>query len=319
LCELRVGDRLLGEKGDWLVIEALEDTGTHETVYNLRVADFHTYFVGCEEWGWSVWAHNAIYGHDAYIDLEDQAILNHPELTPEMAAVIIRSRALHRELADDQPMAARGNRRQIGLAGNPGEEDEPILYVSGAERVDELHGSLSGTNRPYVSMDQNRAAIDALVQSVGRGVFKPYRAGERLIGVAALRSHCDLQGVANGKRALGTRINPVCDSCESVLRAVSQLGDGPIAVTEGYFGTRTLVFHEGEAYEVIVKIAQGDRGPVANVSVRKIPQSTREQYLGRADSELFLADNSHLLGISRVRDGAFLGASNAVENHHGVY
>src|SRR5262249_23944282 len=28
-------------------------------VYNVRVADFHTYFVGCEEWGFSVWAHNA--------------------------------------------------------------------------------------------------------------------------------------------------------------------------------------------------------------------------------------------------------------------
>ena len=28
-------------------------------VYNLRVADWHTYFVGCDEWGFSVWAHNA--------------------------------------------------------------------------------------------------------------------------------------------------------------------------------------------------------------------------------------------------------------------
>ena len=27
-------------------------------VYNLRVADWHTYFVGCGEWGFSVWAHN---------------------------------------------------------------------------------------------------------------------------------------------------------------------------------------------------------------------------------------------------------------------
>src|SRR5207302_1082184 len=28
-------------------------------VYNLRISDYHTYFVGCEEWGFSVWAHNA--------------------------------------------------------------------------------------------------------------------------------------------------------------------------------------------------------------------------------------------------------------------
>jgi hypothetical protein len=31
------------------------------TVYNLRVADFHTYFVGSEDWGFSAWAHN-MYG-----------------------------------------------------------------------------------------------------------------------------------------------------------------------------------------------------------------------------------------------------------------
>ena len=29
------------------------------TVYNLRVADYHTYFVGDESWGFTLWAHNA--------------------------------------------------------------------------------------------------------------------------------------------------------------------------------------------------------------------------------------------------------------------
>lgn len=57
--ELVVGDTLLGEDGRWLTVEDLLDTGVWETVYNLRVADFHTYFVGCDEWGFSVWAHNA--------------------------------------------------------------------------------------------------------------------------------------------------------------------------------------------------------------------------------------------------------------------
>jgi len=31
-------------------------------VYNLRIADYHTYFVGSREWGFSVWAHNACGG-----------------------------------------------------------------------------------------------------------------------------------------------------------------------------------------------------------------------------------------------------------------
>ena len=40
-------------------ISRVEDTGEWATVYNMRVADWHTYFVGAAEWGFSVWAHNA--------------------------------------------------------------------------------------------------------------------------------------------------------------------------------------------------------------------------------------------------------------------
>jgi intein/homing endonuclease len=59
--ELKVGDRLLSESGAWVTVESVEDTGIWSTVYNLRVADYHTYFVGKDEWGFSVWAHNADY------------------------------------------------------------------------------------------------------------------------------------------------------------------------------------------------------------------------------------------------------------------
>ncbi len=56
--ELAAGDTLLCEDGVWRSVDGVRDTGDVQTVYNLRVADFHTYFVGAEEWGWSVWAHN---------------------------------------------------------------------------------------------------------------------------------------------------------------------------------------------------------------------------------------------------------------------
>jgi hypothetical protein len=36
----------------------VSDTGRLATVYNLEIEDDHTYFVGCDEWGFSVWAHN---------------------------------------------------------------------------------------------------------------------------------------------------------------------------------------------------------------------------------------------------------------------
>jgi RHS repeat-associated protein len=59
--ELRAGDEFLSHDGQWSRVEEVYDTGEYETVYNLRVADFHTYFVGSEEWRFSVWVHNATY------------------------------------------------------------------------------------------------------------------------------------------------------------------------------------------------------------------------------------------------------------------
>jgi hypothetical protein len=44
-----------------VVVEDLLDTGEVQTVYNLEVAEAHTYFVGMKEWGFSVWAHNSEY------------------------------------------------------------------------------------------------------------------------------------------------------------------------------------------------------------------------------------------------------------------
>jgi hypothetical protein len=55
---LNIGDLLLSHDGQWLPVEDLFDTGQYETVYNLAIADYHTYFVGQFSWGFSVWAHN---------------------------------------------------------------------------------------------------------------------------------------------------------------------------------------------------------------------------------------------------------------------
>jgi hypothetical protein len=40
-------------------VRGLSETARYEKVYNLRVADYHTYFVGDADWGFAVWAHNA--------------------------------------------------------------------------------------------------------------------------------------------------------------------------------------------------------------------------------------------------------------------
>ncbi len=56
------GDYVSTESGSWVRVDAVEETGIWSVVYNLRVADHHTYFIGKDEWQFSVWAHNATYG-----------------------------------------------------------------------------------------------------------------------------------------------------------------------------------------------------------------------------------------------------------------
>jgi RHS repeat-associated protein len=56
---LQAGDLLPSHDGQWVAVEELRDTGEYAKVYNLRIADYHTYFVGDSSWGFSVWAHNS--------------------------------------------------------------------------------------------------------------------------------------------------------------------------------------------------------------------------------------------------------------------
>lgn len=56
--ELLPGDMLRSHDGRWVALQSLKDTGEVVTVYNLGVAEYHTYFVGEAAWGFSVWSHN---------------------------------------------------------------------------------------------------------------------------------------------------------------------------------------------------------------------------------------------------------------------
>ena len=53
--ELRAGDVLATDNGRWKEVEKTVPTGESETVFNFRVADHHTYFVGSKSWGFAVW------------------------------------------------------------------------------------------------------------------------------------------------------------------------------------------------------------------------------------------------------------------------
>ncbi len=57
--DLLSGDRLRGHDGRMMAVQEAHGTGVEEVVYNCAVEEYHTYFVGGEDWGFSVWAHNA--------------------------------------------------------------------------------------------------------------------------------------------------------------------------------------------------------------------------------------------------------------------
>jgi hypothetical protein len=57
-CLLQPGDLLCPRDGRAVPVQECCDTGEYETVYNCRVAEYHTYFVGDATWPFSVWAHN---------------------------------------------------------------------------------------------------------------------------------------------------------------------------------------------------------------------------------------------------------------------
>jgi hypothetical protein len=57
---LQPGDRLLLAGGGTLPVESLTPADRWRTVYNVEVEADHTYFVGDDEWGFAVWAHNAV-------------------------------------------------------------------------------------------------------------------------------------------------------------------------------------------------------------------------------------------------------------------
>ena len=55
---LSSGDLLHSHDGCLMAVESVVPTREVATVYNLRIAEYHTYYVGCEDWGFSVWSHN---------------------------------------------------------------------------------------------------------------------------------------------------------------------------------------------------------------------------------------------------------------------
>ncbi len=56
--QLEAGDELRTHDGRWLKVGGFEGPKPSAPVYNMCVAEYHTYFIGDQLWGFAVWSHN---------------------------------------------------------------------------------------------------------------------------------------------------------------------------------------------------------------------------------------------------------------------
>ncbi len=77
--QLQTGDLLMADLPSWMEVEKVTSSGEVGPVYNFRVADHHTYFVGSEAWGFALWTHNGCGGgvfradHPFHVLIRDNA------------------------------------------------------------------------------------------------------------------------------------------------------------------------------------------------------------------------------------------------------
>ncbi len=108
--ELRAGDVIRLDDG-WAAVEGVAETGLWEPVYNFRISDFHTYFVGYHEWGFSVWAHNQCEPRDVAKAVEEAvpgAAFKDKTTAKRVAAALN---------ADDKPLAMKILRDEVKGVG----------------------------------------------------------------------------------------------------------------------------------------------------------------------------------------------------------
>jgi hypothetical protein len=108
---LKAGDILVSHDGQLLPVEAINDQGELTTVYNLEVEDYHTYFVGSPEWGFSIWAHNA--GRNYSLDLQGRLFPEDEAARVSQNGMILRRRAAASRLREAQHEAGAARQDRL--------------------------------------------------------------------------------------------------------------------------------------------------------------------------------------------------------------
>jgi hypothetical protein len=186
-CELQPGDMLVGMSGASRVVEEVFQTGEVETVYNFRVAEDHTYFVGHAGWGFEVWTHNStcvapMQRHDArwrvQVALQNpgvrvygtaQETLNNPLHAQHITAMVERLAA--RAPAGSYIVLNRSWRTALGEAAVPsrwslaGRNHPDIILVTPGP-----NGQYRVSAYEVISPPQTAAALEQAMQNAWQSV-----------------------------------------------------------------------------------------------------------------------------------------------------
>jgi hypothetical protein len=112
--ELQVGDLLSSHDGHWVAVEDLFDTGEYQVVYNLRVGECHTYFVGATEWGFGLWAHNDYDQWRTHYKFQCTEVLQNYYANAEQNGVIANRQHFKDKIL--QPIDRQGDGRQAKIS-----------------------------------------------------------------------------------------------------------------------------------------------------------------------------------------------------------
>ncbi|WP_315851926.1 polymorphic toxin-type HINT domain-containing protein [Thermogemmata fonticola] len=215
---LKAADRLLTLLGDSVPLSEVDDTGAWEVVYNLRVADYRTDFVGDDTWSFAAWAHNQICGvqetSGAHNPTYNRSHVDVPAITnPANAILQGERRARHMP-----PAGSPSDNCTCAYVQIVGEELSPI-FASNTDRYT-YNWPPVGTGAGQVPQGQgvnngarHHAEIKAMIRVVQSGVSLQGKA----IIIFTDRDPCQYcdrdRGIENAARILGaTSVTIWCPS-----------------------------------------------------------------------------------------------------------
>ncbi len=125
--QIEAGHQLRTVDGRWLEVKRVEGPKPPAPVYNISVQEYHTYFVGHQIWGFSIWSHNGkscTSGENAFASIGRRAHTNYNPGPAYKKGVVLDNglkpdavdltNKIVRELKPDNPRAITKGAAQLG-------------------------------------------------------------------------------------------------------------------------------------------------------------------------------------------------------------